>query len=262
MLKRALAERPDDRLELGTGLAALLLPADDPCRTTLALALPAAVDAPAWPLDLYRLHYGTLAAFQHQGEVWRAWNSAVRDLLVEHQRSDGCFEGSWDWQGTGFHGHDTGRLLSTVLACLALEVYYRSAAPGTAPVPPPRQPAIKAPEPPPPPPEALDLSDAATTEVSLVLVPDGLERGQGVAAYQRAWETREAPVTVALGVAAGAPESITPADFNGRVERGLAAYELAGERSTQPPILVHAFGPLPWAWTLQTLAAIQAYEAV
>jgi hypothetical protein len=73
--------------------------------------------------DLYYWYYGTLAMYHHGGEAWRRWNEAMRDTLVADQRTDGDFSGSWNPRAPwGDYG---GRVFSTALATLSLEVYYR-----------------------------------------------------------------------------------------------------------------------------------------
>lgn len=76
--------------------------------------------------DFYLLYNCTLAMHQNGGEPWKRWNDHVRDAVVRLQRHDGCMKGSWDpaqhWGNTG------GRIYSTALATLTLEVYYRFAA--------------------------------------------------------------------------------------------------------------------------------------
>ncbi len=73
--------------------------------------------------DLYYWYYGTLALYHHGGAPWRAWNQALRDNLVASQRTSGHAAGSWDphppWGDYG------GRVFSTALSTLSLEVYYR-----------------------------------------------------------------------------------------------------------------------------------------
>lgn len=69
--------------------------------------------------NFYYWYYGTLALYQYGGEPWQQWNERVRDLLVSEQEADG----SWDPRGPwGAYG---GRIYSTALATLSLEVYYR-----------------------------------------------------------------------------------------------------------------------------------------
>ena len=74
-------------------------------------------------INLYYWYYGTLGMYQLQGDYWRRWNEAMQTTLVGRQRVDGDDAGSWDpeciWGGYG------GRVYSTALSALCLEVYYR-----------------------------------------------------------------------------------------------------------------------------------------
>jgi hypothetical protein len=73
--------------------------------------------------DEYFWYYGTLAMHHLDDESWQEWNVALRDMLIAMQRQDGPMAGSWDpkgkWAGIG------GRLYSTALSTMCLEVYYR-----------------------------------------------------------------------------------------------------------------------------------------
>jgi hypothetical protein len=73
--------------------------------------------------DLYYWYYGTLAMYHHGGDAWQRWNRALRDNLVADQRTDGDFAGSWNPRSPwGDYG---GRVFSTAVSTLCLEVYYR-----------------------------------------------------------------------------------------------------------------------------------------
>jgi Squalene-hopene cyclase C-terminal domain len=73
--------------------------------------------------NLYYWYYATLALFQQQDDTWRIWNEAIKSHLISTQVVSGPATGSWDprciWAGYG------GRLYSTTMSCLCLEVYYR-----------------------------------------------------------------------------------------------------------------------------------------
>jgi hypothetical protein len=73
--------------------------------------------------DLYHVYYATLALYQHQGPVWLAWNEKLKEVLPLIQKKGGAENGSWDPHGN--HISAGGRVMSTTLATLSLEVYYR-----------------------------------------------------------------------------------------------------------------------------------------
>ncbi|MGD9647125.1 MAG: squalene--hopene cyclase [Pirellulales bacterium] len=74
-------------------------------------------------MNLYYWYYATLALHQLQGPEWERWNGALKASLLVRQHTDGELAGSWDtndiWGGYG------GRVYTTALATLCLEVYYR-----------------------------------------------------------------------------------------------------------------------------------------
>lgn len=75
-----------------------------------------------YPYNLYYGYYGTLVMFQKGGEHWKSWNEAMKPALTESQRKGGAEDGSWDPISAG---SDDSRVMSTALAILSLEVYYR-----------------------------------------------------------------------------------------------------------------------------------------
>lgn len=75
-------------------------------------------------IDYYYLYYGTLALYQHQGKVWEDWNTRMKEVLPEIQEKTGADAGSWAPGGAN-HGNQMGRVVTTGIATLSLEVYYR-----------------------------------------------------------------------------------------------------------------------------------------
>jgi len=79
-------------------------------------------------IDLYYWYYGTFAMNQWGGKHWRDWERALRDALLPNQRREDSADnhfGSWD--PAGAWGEEGGRVYSTALCALMLEVYYRYA---------------------------------------------------------------------------------------------------------------------------------------
>lgn len=75
------------------------------------------------PFNEYYWYYATLALFQIQGSAWEAWNAALQERLLASQETRGTLAGSWPsdtvWGGYG------GRVYTTAMNALCLEVYYR-----------------------------------------------------------------------------------------------------------------------------------------
>jgi len=82
-------------------------------------------------INYYHVYYASLCMFQMGGKYWREWNKSMKPALVERQRTGGPLDGtaadvdgSWD-PTRGGKVDVGGRVFSTTLAALTLEVYYR-----------------------------------------------------------------------------------------------------------------------------------------
>ena len=82
---------------------------------------------PVWDkqgsVDHYYWYYGTYALYQMGGKWWNQWQKKLTKSVVDTQRKDGNFKGSWD--AAGVWGEDGGRVYSTAMLALTLEAYYR-----------------------------------------------------------------------------------------------------------------------------------------
>jgi len=101
-------------------------PEQDPLlakHAALVAAKPPRWDPEGYGSDLYSWYYGTYALFQMGRPWWPAWEKALGAAVVDSQRRDGDALGSWDpicaWGYTG------GRVYSTALMTLVLQVHYR-----------------------------------------------------------------------------------------------------------------------------------------
>lgn len=75
--------------------------------------------------NLYYWYYATLALHNAKGEsptaakAWEDWNEALTAVLITTQQDDGSWTSDTTWGGYG------GRVYTTALSALCLEVYYR-----------------------------------------------------------------------------------------------------------------------------------------
>ena len=78
-------------------------------------------DVEGFGCDMYYWYFGTYAARRYGGDLWESWNEAMRQAVLDSQRKDGDVKGSWD--PIGPWGYAGGRVYSTALMALCLEVY-------------------------------------------------------------------------------------------------------------------------------------------
>lgn len=71
--------------------------------------------------NFYYWYYATLSTYHLQGRYWETWNRAMQNQLLALQQRDGSWSSDTVW---GSHG---GRVYTTALGTLCLEVYYRYA---------------------------------------------------------------------------------------------------------------------------------------
>jgi len=83
-------------------------------------------------VGFYYWYYGTLAMFQMGGDRWTKWNEAMQTVLLDHQYKGGKKDGGTDdkdgsWDPSGYIERMAGRVYTTAMGALTLEVYYRYA---------------------------------------------------------------------------------------------------------------------------------------
>jgi len=76
-------------------------------------------------IDMYYWYYATLALFQVGGAHWRKWNEAMKEAIVKNQHGQGSGARTGSWDPIGVWGDDGGRVYSTAVLVMCLEVYYR-----------------------------------------------------------------------------------------------------------------------------------------
>lgn len=69
--------------------------------------------------NFYYWYYASLALHQLQDQAWVQWNQAMKRRLLSLQQPDGSWSSATTWGGYG------GKVYTTSMACLCLEVYYR-----------------------------------------------------------------------------------------------------------------------------------------
>ena len=75
--------------------------------------------------NFYYIYSGALAMFQVGGPNWDAWNNGMKQALVGSQVKDGSDnDGSWAPEPDRY-GAEGGRVYTTALGAMSLEVYYR-----------------------------------------------------------------------------------------------------------------------------------------
>lgn len=75
--------------------------------------------------DFYYWYYAAQVMHNMEGEAWQSWNSVMREVIPANQQRSGRDRGSWDPEGDRWAMTGGGRLYSTCLMLLTLEVYYR-----------------------------------------------------------------------------------------------------------------------------------------
>jgi hypothetical protein len=75
--------------------------------------------------NLYYNYFATQVMKNWGGAEWDRWNGRLRDDLIAWQGVEGDEKGSWAPRDRDDYSRAGGRLLTTCLATLTLEVYYR-----------------------------------------------------------------------------------------------------------------------------------------
>ncbi len=81
---------------------------------------------PVWEeprIDMYYWYYGAMATELLGGSAWTRWKKAIDKVILPKQIEEGVHAGSWD--AAGAWGSTGGRIYSTAMMVMILEVPYR-----------------------------------------------------------------------------------------------------------------------------------------
>jgi hypothetical protein len=73
--------------------------------------------------NFYYWYYGSLCMMQARNDDWKRWNTRSREALIALQNKGGPTDGAWDTDPK--YADRGGRVYTTAIATLTLEVYYR-----------------------------------------------------------------------------------------------------------------------------------------
>lgn len=125
---------PADRSESLTAVGSLtrIFAGQDPRKdenlrkaADLMVKKPPVWDLDSGQIDMYYWYYGTLTMFQVGGDHWKTWNDAMKPAIVDSQRVEANRDERGSWDAVGPWAPEGGRVYSTAILCLCLEVYYR-----------------------------------------------------------------------------------------------------------------------------------------
>lgn len=105
------------------GLCLLMYLGESPHPTPFSRALSRMAARGPKKIDVYHDYYATMALHNARHPDWDRWHKPLRDHLVRTQATTGHEKGSWHFKD--HHGDVGGRLYTTAMAAMILEVYYR-----------------------------------------------------------------------------------------------------------------------------------------
>jgi hypothetical protein len=114
---------PGEPTTTAIGLTLMLYLGESPEYTPFYLALCDLAERGPTLTNIYHDYYATLALHHCRHRDWDRWNTKLRDHLVATQAKSGHEEGSWHFQDRW--GDVGGRLYTTAMCAMTLEVYYR-----------------------------------------------------------------------------------------------------------------------------------------
>lgn len=114
---------PGEPTTTAIGLTLMLYLGESPDYTPFYNALTRLGERGPLLTNVYHDYYGTLALHHSRHPSWDGWNKKLRDYLIAEQATEGHERGSWHFPDRW--GDVGGRLYTTAMSIMILEVYYR-----------------------------------------------------------------------------------------------------------------------------------------